>query len=454
MSRYHGTIRQWERLIPVVLTAGAGLLVLLLVDYVPALGQHIPEDDVASDYRAAFLWAVALWLSLLVWPIRNADRRALLWVWPVKVVVVLGALLFVENHYGAQDSVSYFATPHRDGYRWGFVFGHGSSNITSLSWLHQQIIPDAYHTMKVSFALIGLVAIYLFYRAAVRFLGREDVRVLYLLALYPSILFWSSGIGKEPIMLLGISLYVYGVVGIYTHRSPDLKWLAYAVLVAAGIALASLIRVWLGPILLAPLAVFLLLALRSIFARVLVVLAVIAAFAHTMSLANETFNIESREDLVEKTDAISHAAARGGPIAGGSSMAVPKFQDLSSMVKFAPVGAFSALFRPLPGEVLNPLGLLASLENVALLTLLLRAIKRSKWKELRHPLVLWAITLILLWSVVYGFNSTQNLGAAVRWRLQILPLLVGLLCYLGRRRTGETASALVLPAHAVRPLHA
>jgi membrane associated rhomboid family serine protease len=435
MIRYHGMSRRWEQIVLALLFAGTGMLVLQLVDLVPSLGHYIPQDDVAIDYRVGFFWAVALWLSLLFWPIPNTDKRVLLWIWPLKMVVALGAMLLVESHYKENDSFMYFAMPRRDGFRWlGFVFGEGTSNIVSLSWLHQQIIPDSYHAMKPSFAMVGLIAIYVLYRASVRFLGREEIRVLYLLALFPSVLFWSSIIGKDPVMLLGISLYIYGVVGIYTHRRPDLRRLAYGVSVAAGVTLASLVRVWLGPILLAPLAVFVLFAMRSLFAKILVVVMVAGAFAGTISLASDTFNIETREDLVERADYISHTAARGSASEGGSSLSVTRFQDFRSMAMFVPVGAFTALFRPLPGELLTPFGLLASFENLGLLALLLRAIKRTRWKDIKQPLILWAITVILVWSVVYGFASTQNLGAGVRWKLQILPLLVGLLCYLGRRR--------------------
>ena len=124
------------------------------------------------------------------------------------------------------------------------------------------------------------------------------------------------------------------------------------------------------------------------------------------------------------------------------------------MARFAPLGAFTALFRPLPGELFNPLGLLASLENLVLLALVFLAIKRAKWRDIKQPLILWAITLILIWSVVYGFASSQNLGAAVRWKLQILPLLVGLLCYLGRRRSPIAANVPVQPSHPIQPVHA
>jgi hypothetical protein len=455
MIGYHRTARHWRHSVMVLLFAGTGALVLLLVDLVPALGQHIPQDDVASDYRVGFFWAVALWLSLLVWPVRNADKHALLWVWLIKMVVVLGAMLLVESHYELLDAYEYFGAPQREGFRRpAFAFGDGTGTVISLSWLHQQIIPDSYHAMKVSFAMVGLIGLYVFYRAVVRFLGREDIRALYLLALCPSILFWSSIVGKDPVIVLGISLYVYGVVGIYTHRAPDLKRLAYGVSVAGGVALASLIRLWLGPILLAPLAVFLLFAVRNVFARIVVVMAVVGAFSHTISLTSDAFDIETSEDLVERTDHISHAWATGSASGGGSSLSVMRFQDPWSMVKFAPLGAFTALFRPLPGEVLNPLGLLAGLENLVLLALLLRAIKRVRWRDIRQPPILWASTLILVWSVVYGFASTQNLGTAVRWKLQVLPLLVALLCYLGRRRPREAASVLVQASHTTRPVHA
>lgn len=441
MTRYQAAARPWEHLVTVVLTAGTGLLILLLVDIVPVLGRRIPQDDVASDYRVGFLWAVALWLSILVWPIRKADKRVLLWLWPVKMVVVLGAMLLVESHYRDNDAFRYFSIPQREGFRWpGFAFGEGTTNVVSLSWLHQQIIPDSYHAMKVSFAMVGLVAVYILYRAAVRFLGREEIRVLYLLALFPSILFWSSILGKDPVMLLGISLYIYGVVSINTHRRPDMRRLVYVGMVAAGVTLASLIRVWLGPILLAPLAVFGLIGSRHIFVKVFLIVVVVGALMQALALTSDRFNlagdrfdVESTAGLVKTTDYLSHTAAKGAAEQGGSSQEVTKFQDLRGMAAFAPIGAFTALFRPLPGEILNPFGFLASLENVALLALLLRAIKRSKWRDLKQPLVLWAITVVLVWAVVYGFASTQNLGAAARWKLQILPLLVGLVFYLGRR---------------------
>jgi hypothetical protein len=88
---------------------------------------------------------------------------------------------------------------------------------------------------------------------------------------------------------------------------------------------------------------------------------------------------------------------------------------------------FTALFRPLPGEISNAFGILAGLENLALLTIFLVAIKHFRSTELKNPVVLWGVLLVLVWTLAYAFISYQNLGGAVRFRLQILPIFLGLL---------------------------
>ena len=37
---------------------------------------------------------------------------------------------------------------------------------------------------------------------------------------------------------------------------------------------------------------------------------------------------------------------------------------------------------------------------------------------------------IILWSAVYGFISAQNLGAAARFKLQVLPVLLVILLFI------------------------
>lgn len=413
--------------VPIVIGALIGLTMPVFLKMVVDLGQNIPQANLEGDYVFAVIWAAVLGATIFIWPVSFTDKRGLLWIWLAKSFVVLMFMLFYEGNYTALDAYSSFEISTQSNFPFEELgLGAGSQNINFLAWLHSQVLPNSYHALKVSFSMIGLVAVYLFYRAAVIFLQREDRRILYLLALFPSILFWSSILGKDPIVLLGIALYVYGVVAWYQFKKVRYLWV-----LLLGVLVAGLIRIWLGPILLAPLAILVLQGKRHIVPKVAFMVFTTMAFILLLNQFMDQFSLESLQDALATADVLSRSWAGEG----GSGQEISA--DLSSIgqaVGFVPLGIFTALFRPLPGEVLNIFGLLAGIENLFLLVLFGLAIKRMDWKKLKHPLVVWAIALVLIWATVYGFLSYQNLGTAVRFKLQILPVLLGLLLYLGRRK--------------------
>lgn len=108
--------------------------------------------------------------------------------------------------------------------------------------------------------------------------------------------------------------------------------------------------------------------------------------------------------------------------------------SIGGIVKFLSFGAFTALFRPLPGEVMIPFGLLAGLERLSLLVLLVLVIKSTRFREMKEPLVMWAILFVVTLASVHGIVSSANFGLEVRYKLQILPVLLGVLFYLLRKR--------------------
>jgi hypothetical protein len=399
-----------------------------LLDLVRALGHNIPQKELAQDYLFAVIWAGILGLTILAWPVPRGDKRGLLWIWLAKCFVTLGFMLFYENRYGL-DAYMYFDQSVQAGaLDWNLVassVGRGSQLIINLCALQNLLLPDSFHALKVSFAMVGLVAIYLFYRAALLFLQREDLRVLYILGFFPSILFWSSTLGKDPIVLFGISVYTYGVVAWWRLRR-----VRYMVVIATGILVTMAVRLWLGPILLAPLAVFALWGVKGLVRKCVVLALVLTSFWVAVQKVRENFRIETTQDVVNASHQISRSWQRGG-----SATQVSDFSSLAQMIKLAPIEAFTALFRPLPGEVMNLFGWLAGLENAVLLLALFVAAVRTRWWELKDPLVMWVVVLIAAWAHVYGFISSQNLGSAVRFKLQVLPLLWGMLLYLSRRRS-------------------
>jgi hypothetical protein len=420
-----------------IVLGGVMLLVLAALplghELVVTAGHYIPSRDLTGDYVRGVLWAAALGLTLLLWPVSTPDKRALLWLWAAKVEMALGVMLVYEWSYGLDAYTYYFVGQPAVYVDEPLVYGRGTEIMYWLSHLQwEYLVAESYHAMKVSFGYVGLLGAFLFYRAAATYLRSHDQRILFLIGLFPSTLQWSGILGKDPLSFLGMGAYAYGVVLVWRGR------LRYGVLLAAlGIFGAAATRPWMLLIMLAPLGVFALNAFKGAGVKIVVALLSFAAFMVALFLFSDRLQIASMDDVVQKTELISQSFATGGS-ANESELA--KENSPSKMLAFAPIGAFSALFRPLPGEVLNVFGLLASLENLVLLLWSIRAVRRSKWRDLADPIIGWAVSLVLIWSVVYGFVSFHNLGTGARFRLQIIAIFVCLVSYLGRERSEGASS--------------
>lgn len=384
-------------------------------------GSNLGIANIGSDYAEGVIVAVVLLGSLLLWPVPRAHRRALVLLWLVRMGVGLGAMLAFESIYRGDIDNYYFVGLILNEPLSKFTFGGGTFNIQALVGLIVQVT-DSFNAVKMVFSYMGLVAIYAFYRTATMCMGQERIAVLYLLGMIPSLLLWTSILGKEPVVLLGISIFCYGAAGLLVRRQASmLIWVVLGLLIAASI------RVWLGAIFVMPLIFTFMMASRTPPIAKLAFIAIAApAFLLALQVFAQRFQLETAEDLVHTTDVLSSAWARGG----SAQLIGFSFDSLESMVKFLPIGTFTALFRPLPLEVPNAFGLVAGLENALLLSLLLIGVMRRGVGWLGHPVLLWAATTLFVWGAVYGFVSYQNLGTGFRWRTQVTPLLFLLGMYL------------------------
>ena len=395
---------------PLIITAGNNV--------VPYQGENI-----LLDYAWGLVWAMVLWAGIAFWPASKADRKALLILWGARIIMALGLSLAYEYKYGL-DIDGHFGWAIARTITWdGLSFGNGSLNVRRLVWLHTHLIPNSYHGAKVGFAYIGLISIFVFYRAAVLFMRREDNRLLYFVGLFPSVLFWSCILGKDPIVLLGMSLYCYGVIGAY--RFGRYK---YFLFVLVGIAVMALIRLWLVPICIVPYLAMHIRISRQVLSRILLAAVSTSVLFLALWHLRNSWRLETMNDLLGfRTYATT--AFEGG----GSSLTMSEISGIGTTVLALPLAIFTALFRPLPMEVANIFGFLSGLDNLILLALSFRAVIRIRIRELFDPVILWAVLVILIWASLYGM-VTYNFGSLVRYKLQILPIQIGLLLYLGRSR--------------------
>jgi hypothetical protein len=419
-------VERYIRLVRLSVVIGAPLAVIfgvvLALDY-SATTQRL--QDAFLDYMVGFVWAMAILASIAIWPVPRRHRAVLMILWTARIGVTLGAMLFYEGYYGL-DSAYYYAEGLRQTDPWEmFEFGQGTDNIIALVALHNQIFPASFHGTKVTCSLLGLVAVYLTYRAACLYQGKDNLPLLYLLGLFPSIVFWGSILGKDPITLFGIAIFIASVVG-FTTKGGGLHFIVWG---ALGIVIAASMRMWLAVIFLAPLIVVLLFGRIKPFGRILLLGLTLVAGTFVIGQLMERFAIETTEDLLITADVFSQVVGGGGSaleIEGG-------FRDWEGVAAFLPWAAFTILFRPIPGEVMNPFGLLAGAENAVLLWLLYRVVISRNLGRLAEPLVAWAVLTIVFWATVYAIFAYQNLGMAFRFKLQVMPLLVLLLLYLGSR---------------------
>lgn len=423
-----------------------GYILLLAIITVSALlflgvdtaGIYIPSDNIADDYLVAWIWAIILSVSILLWPVPGKHKLVLLECWLAKVFVVLGLMLFYEHTYSFLDSYSYYWLSKTEFRLSDLSFGQGTENIYDLARLHRIFLFDSYHAMKLTWAMIGLVSIYFFYRAAISFLGYDKIVILYIIAFYPSILFWSSILGKDPINLLGIALYAYAMVE-WNEKQSFRSFL----IGLTGIAIASFIRSWYVMILTVPMMIMFIYQ-KNISVIYKIIFIIISSVAVIFSIwhFSERFSLETTKDVVEITNSISRGWAEGG-----SAQEVKEIGSISDMLVFAPLGIFTALFRPLIGEMFTPFGIFSGFENMILLGFFLLAIKNIRIEDMKQPIILWAVALIIIWSTIYGFVSTQNLGSAIRFRLQILPILLLFILYFhGRRKNRKYLRYSMKPA--------
>ena len=409
LTQYYDKLR--KHLITVAAAMLACGAVIWLTFNLEGLGRNIPQANIPLDYLVGLAWAILLAILLALWPVR--ERKQLLIIWAAKILVTCVIMLFYEANYAGLDAYSYFSYGTQ-----GKFIGETIPLLSGTDFVFwvtaglSQLTGGSYRALVVIYAFFGLIGIWLIYRSVVLYFNHRDTALLYLLGLFPSLLFWGSILGKDPLQLLFIGIYSYGAVGSLRNQK-----IGNLLIVILGIGLIALVRPWWAMITIVPLSIvsaFTVNPLRRPASFVLLLLLVAGAIALVNYLG-----IKSISDVVGFVDSWSENQAYGG-----SAQPMPEFNSLSNMLVYWPFGAFTALFRPLPWEAHNLFAVFAGAENLILLIFFIAALYHFRFRYLKSPFILWVVLIILVWALIYAFISSPNLGAAVRFKATILPYLL------------------------------
>jgi hypothetical protein len=283
------------------------------------------------------------------------------------------------------------------------------------------LVGDALPTLFIAFSLISLAGTYLYYRAfTVSFPDGDRWLFGLLVVLLPSLLFWSSSVGKDSLIQYFIALTCYGFARITRRPGP-----AGVLYCAAGLVGALLIR-----------------------AHVASMLAIAVTFPYTVARlkpggANRAVRIVLIPVLVAGTYLLISEARNLLDISGDNSTGV--LQEADAVTRTSQIGgsAFNEgtslagriaaspflLFRPFPWEIHSAMGVAPALESVGWIYLCWVR-RRQIWSTLQHWRDPYA-GFLLMYSVVFLITfagSISNFGILLRQRIMMVPVALMLIC--------------------------
>lgn len=303
--------------------------------------------------------------------------------------------------------------------------------------------------------------------------------------LMPGMMFWASGVLKEPLLLFGLGLLLYGVVKwavdgfnwkrlltvlisvslLTTVKSyalaaiglPLVAWLVSRKLASLKPALVFLGIFALGTVILV--AVHQLMPSQSLFTRMAQrqyefyqlaeggtyikssqgdSLYASASDYEKLEFVNDRKEVLTSEPIqaVNWRDAKKEGVATVSLSSNekhevlldygktGSTIETPRLEpNFCSVLKASPVALLNAMFRPFPWNIRSPFMMLSGIENLIILLLLVLCVVRFQSNALAHPIFWVAATFSFCILILTGL-VTPVVGAIVRYKVPALPFLV------------------------------
>jgi hypothetical protein len=306
---------------------------------------------------------------------------------------------------------------------WNAFHGPYSSTnlISNICGITTLLIGDGLPTLFVASSFVALAGAYLFYRTFTIAFPEGD-RWLFglLVVLLPSLLFWSSFVGKDSLIQYFIALTCYGFARI-TQR-PSVSGVVFC---AMGLAGALLVRAHVAAMLAVaitfPYAVGRSRPGSASKAAKLILIPFLAVSTYFLVSQAKNFidlQNENSTSVLQQADIITRNSQIGGSA----------FNEGASLPLRIAASPF-LLFRPFPWEMHTAMAIPAALESLGLIYLLWVR-RREIGSTLRHwrdPFISFLLMYSAIFLVTFG-GSISNFGILLRQRIMVVPAVLMLLC--------------------------
>lgn len=319
------------------------------------------------------------------------------------------------------DFVTSLFQNHYEGGYTNFLTSHNSwwNDVKAMFFIKMMAVFNLfsfgnYYTNVIFYSFLSLFGPVAIYRVMKDNFPNKKTVLLIAVFLVPSFLYWTSGLHKEGLIFLGLALMIYH----FYFGFKENKFPAYRVfLVILGFVLVIILRNFLVLALIPPLFAWLL--CKKIRLKPVIIFSTVFILSLTLFFTIKYVipGTDLPQSVVEKRQEFIQ-------LQGHSSIAVGELKPTFKSFLLNTPQAFSlAILRPYPSDVRHLLSLAAAIEiSIILLLFLIFLLWRKNGIPL-SPFLLFCLFFSLGVIFMIGF-SVNNLGAIVRYRSIIFPLLL------------------------------
>lgn len=416
-------------------TSGIGFLpVLALLAALVAAGVFYVMYIGSKDLLNSWLLAVPLSLILVLMFRSDPDANPLILAWSCRLIAVLIVWRYATTLVtvpGAdwviydRSALAVMDVLQSGGGFPGFKLAN-PLNVSVFAGYVYALLGRSISGPALIESALALFASWAYLKACRLLVANPGWPVRYGLTIFPSVIFWTSSLGKDAFVNLGIALAVYGIVLLGARPGREL---AASLWMAVGVLLTLMFRPYVALVLVPSAMAGVAFAIFGRGRRQRV--AAIAVLVLGLGLTPVAIRIGTRNFQWRAEEAGSYLAAVGSlrASAGGAGSGLSGFTTPSEFVLTLPAAVATILFRPFIWEAHNAASLVAALDTILLLLFVIALV----WLVFRNPRAVWrarrhsgfGFLLVLFCGLVLELsNLAGNFGTMVRARVQLIPAVI------------------------------
>lgn len=251
---------------------------------------------------------------------------------------------------------------------------------------------------------------------------------------FPTFVFWSSGILKDPLCTGALGWITYSLYGMFYKKKnplvyiPILIFFSYLLVVLKVYIIVSYVPFF---------ALFLLFKnvtlIKSKFAKVFIIATVlvgtVVGFLNITSAMQQALGNFASAGVSQSIKIYqNNYEAQAGTATSNFSLGVDFDGSAQSLVRLAPAAVIATLFRPYIWESKKLSTLLSSFESLALMLFTLFVLIKVGPKKflltiINKPIVLYCLMFSIIFALFVG-ATTLNFGSLVRYKIPAIPFYV------------------------------